>query len=167
LANAFDVVLLDISMPGRSGLEVLLQLKNLKPNLKILILSIYAEDQYALRALKSSAAGYLTKRSSPEELITAIRKVATGGKYVSKTLAEKLAADLAGETVAPRHEELSDREYQVMCLLASGKSVKAIAGELALSAKTISTYRRRILQKMRLQNNIELTHYAIQYGLVN
>lgn len=166
LEHEFDVVLLDISMPGRSGLEVLSQLKSLKPFLSILILSTYPEEQYAVRALKSGAAGYLTKESLPEELIAAIRKVAQGGKYVSAALAEKLAFDLSAETAKPLHETLSDREYQVMCMIASGKTVKVIAAELALSVKTISTYRRRVLDKMKMKNNAELTHYAIRQGLV-
>lgn len=167
LENEFQVVLLDISMPGRSGLEVLSQLKSLRPSLNILILSTYPEEQYAVRALKSSASGYLTKESLPEELIAAIRKVSDGGKYVSAALAEKLAFDLAGDATKPLHEALSDREYQVMCMIASGKTVKVIADELALSVKTISTYRRRILDKMQMKNNAELTHYAIRQGLVN
>jgi DNA-binding NarL/FixJ family response regulator len=139
----------------------------LKPSLNILILSTYPEEQYAVRALKSSAAGYLTKESLPEELIAAIRKVARGGKYVSAALAEKLALDLSDDTAKPLHETLSDREYQVMCMIASGKTVKEIAEELALSVKTISTYRRRVLDKMKMKNNAELTHYAIQQGLVH
>jgi DNA-binding NarL/FixJ family response regulator len=166
LEKEFQVVLLDISMPGRSGLEVLSQLKRLKPALSILILSTYPEEQYAVRALKSGAAGYLTKESLPEELIAAIRKVARGGKYVSAALAEKLALDLSDDTAKPLHETLSDREYQVMCMIASGKTVKVIAEELALSVKTISTYRRRVLDKMKMKNNAELTHYAIQQRLV-
>jgi DNA-binding NarL/FixJ family response regulator len=166
LENDFQVILLDISMPGRSGLEVLSQLKKMKPSLSILILSTYPEEQYAVRALKSGASGYLTKESLPEELIAAIRKVARGGKYVSAALAEKLAFDLSDDADKPLHEALSDREYQVLCMIASGKTVKVIATELALSVKTISTYRRRILDKMKMQNNAELTHYAIQQGLV-
>ena len=167
LENDFQVVLLDISMPGRSGLEVLSQLKRLKSSLHILILSTFPEEQYAVRALKSGASGYLTKESLPEELIAAIRKVSGGGKYVSAALAEKLAFDLSDEAAKPLHETLSDREYQVMCMIASGKTVKVIAEELALSVKTISTYRRRILDKMKMTNNAELTHYAIRQGLVN
>ncbi len=167
LENEFQVALVDISMPGRSGLEVLSQLKSLKPSLNVLILTTYPEEQYAVRALKSSASGYLTKESLPEELIAAIRKVSGGGKYVSAALAEKLAFDLVGDLTQSPHETLSDREYQVMCMIASGKTVKVIAEELALSVKTISTYRRRILDKMKMQNNAELTHYAIRQGLVS
>ncbi len=161
-----DVVLLDISLPGRSGLDLLSQLRVAYPSLKILILSTYPEQQYAVRALKTGAAGYLTKESAPEELITAIRKVAFGGKYVSAALAERLAFDLAGESTSRPHEKLSNREYQVMCLIASGKTVREIATDLSLSDKTISTYRRRILDKLNLRHNAELTHYAIQQGLV-
>ncbi|MCI0694752.1 response regulator transcription factor [candidate division KSB1 bacterium] len=167
LENEFQVVLLDISMPGRSGLEVLSQLKSLKPSLSILILSTYPEEQYAVRALKSGASGYLTKESLPEELIAAIRKVSGGGKYVSAALAEKLAFDLSDDRTKPLHETLSDREYQVLCMIASGKTVKQIGEELALSVKTISTYRRRILDKMKMKNNAELTHFAISQGLMN
>ena len=161
-----DVVLLDISLPGRSGLDILSQLHEAYPHLKILILSTYPEQQYAIRALKTGAAGYLTKESAPDELITAIRKVAFGGKYVSAELAERLAFDLAGESNSRPHEKLSNREYQVMCLIASGKTVSEISTELSLSDKTISTYRRRILDKMNMRHNAELTHYAIQQGLV-
>jgi DNA-binding NarL/FixJ family response regulator len=161
----YDVVLLDISMPGRSGLEVLLELKNAKPNVRILILSTYPEGQYAVRAFKDGADGYLTKLSAPEELLTAIRKVALGGKYVSPELAEKLAFNLEKNADKPLHERLSDREYEVMCMIAAGKTITEIAQELSLSAKTISTYRARILEKMRMKNNAEMMVYAIKQGL--
>jgi len=167
LEQDFDIVLLDISMPGRSGLEVLNELKNLKPHLQVLILSIYPEAQYAVRALKSQAAGYLTKASAPEELITAIRKVAQGGKYVSAALAEKLAFEVTGDPSKLPHETLSDREYQVLCLIAAGKTVTEIGKELALSLKTVSTYRARILEKMNLKNNAEIVRYALQQRLVD
>jgi DNA-binding NarL/FixJ family response regulator len=163
----FHVVLLDISMPGRNGLDILKQLKGMKPGIHHLILSTHPEEQYALRALKSGASGYLTKDRVPEELINAIRKAAQGGKYISAELAEKLAFDLSGETAESPHHTLSDREYQVMCMIASGKTVKQIGQELALSIKTISTYRRRILEKMHMRTNAEITHYAIHRGLVN
>ena len=162
----YDVILLDISMPGRSGLEVLSELKNDKPNLRVLILSTYPEGQYAVRAFKDGADGYLTKLSAPEELLTAIRKVALGGKYVSPELAEKLAFDLEKNADKPLHERLSDREYEVMCMIAAGKTVTEIAQELSLSAKTISTYRARILEKMQMKNNAEMMVYAIKQGLV-
>jgi two-component system invasion response regulator UvrY len=162
----YDVVLLDISMPGRGGLDVLKELKDEKPKLPVLILSIYPEEQYAMRALKAGASGYLTKESAPDELIAAIKKISQGRKYVSASLAEKLAFEMEIGTEKPPHEMLSDREYQVMCMIAEGKTIKEIAGELSLSVKTISTYRSRILEKMRMKNNAELTHYAIKNHLV-
>jgi two-component system invasion response regulator UvrY len=164
--NNYDVVLLDISMPGRGGLDVLKELKDEKPKLPVLILSIYPEEQYAMRALKAGASGYLTKESAPDELIAAIKKISQGRKYVSASLAEKLAFEMEIGTEKPPHEMLSDREYQVMCMIAEGKTVKEVAGELSLSVKTISTYRSRILEKMRMKNNAELTHYAIKNHLV-
>ncbi|MEW6418585.1 MAG: response regulator transcription factor [Nitrospirota bacterium] len=164
--NNYDVVLLDISMPGRGGLDVLKQLKNEKTGLPVLILSIYPEDQYAMRALKAGASGYLTKESAPDELIAAIRKISQGRKYVSASLAEKLASEMEIGAEKPPHEMLSDREYQVMYMIAKGKTIKEIAGELSLSVKTISTYRSRILEKMRMKNNAELTRYAIKNHLV-
>ena len=162
----FDVVLLDIAMTGRGGLEVLKQIKQEKPELPVLILSMYPEEQYAVRALKMGAAGYLTKVSAPDELINAIKKIATGRKYVSSSLAEKLAFNLEVDTEKPLHECLSNREFQVMCMIASGKTVKNIAEKLSLSVNTISTYRFRILDKMRMKTNSELTHYAIKNRLV-
>jgi DNA-binding NarL/FixJ family response regulator len=165
--NDLDVVLLDISMPGRNGLDILSALKRKKPKLPVLVLSIYPEDQYAVRVLKSGGAGYLTKEAATEELIGAIRKVAQGRKYISATLAEKLAAELEFDTgEKPPHEALSDREYQILCLLASGKRLKDMAAELDLSIKTISTYRTRILEKMRMRNNAELIRYALDNKLV-
>jgi len=163
----YDVVLLDISMPGRSGLEILKELKSEKPELSVLILSIHPEEQYAVRALKAGASGYLTKESAQDELIAAIRKASTGRKYISSSLAEKLAFYLEIDTEKPLHETLSDREYEVMCMIASGKTIKEIAEELFLSVKTISTYRSRILEKMRMKSNVELTHYALKHGLVD
>lgn len=165
--NEYDVVVLDISMPGGDGLDILKQIKHEKPKLSVLVLSMHPEKQYAVRVLKAGAAGYLTKESAPDELITAIRRVATGRKHVSSTLAEKLAFDLAHDRVKSLHETLSDREYQVMCMIAAGKRAKEIAEELCLSIKTISTYRSRILEKMDMKNNAELTHYAIKEGLVD
>ena len=164
--NNYDLVLLDISMPGRGGLDVLKQLKDEKPGLPVLILSIYPEEQYAVRALRAGAYGYLTKESAPDELIAAIRKISQGGKYVSASLAEKLAFDMEIGAEKPPHEMLSDREYQVICMIAKGKTVKEIAGELSLSVKTISTYRSRILDKMRMKGNAELTRYAIKNSLI-
>lgn len=162
----YSVVLLDISMPGRSGLDILKQLKSERPELPVLILSVHPEEQYAVRVLRAGASGYLTKESAPDELIAAIRKVSLGRKYVSSSLAEKLAFDLEIEAEKPLHETLSDREYQVLCMIAKGKTVKEIAKELSLSVKTISTYRSRILEKMRMNNNAQLTHYAIKNRLV-
>jgi two-component system invasion response regulator UvrY len=162
----YDLVLLDIAMPGLNGLDVLKQLKARHPDLPVLILSIYPEEQYAVRTLKTGASGYLTKESAPEELIAAIRKVHTGGKYVTASLAEKLAFNLDQESDIPPHERLSNREYQVMIMIASGKTVKEIAGELCLSVKTISTNRQRALLKMGMKNNAEMTYYAIKQGLV-
>ena len=162
----FDLILLDISMPGRSGLEVLKELKSLKPKLPVLILSIYPEEQYAIRAFRAGASGYLTKASAPHELITAIRKISQGGRYISSSMAEKLTYYLNADAAKPPHEMLSDREYQVMLMIASGKTVTEIADELCLSVKTISTYRTHIIDKMKLKNNAEITLYAIQNKLV-
>jgi two-component system, NarL family, invasion response regulator UvrY len=161
-----DIVVMDISMPGRSGLEVLKDLKQEHPRLPVLILSVHPEDQYAVRSLKLGASGYLTKECAPEELVQAIRKVLMGGRYVSASLAEKLASDLIADSERPAHETLSDREHQILCMIASGKSVTEIANELTLSDKTVSTYRTRVLEKMKLRNNAELTHYAIASRLV-
>ena len=163
----YDVVLLDISMPGRSGLEVLKDIKAEHPKQPVLILSMHAEEQYAVRALRAGASGYLTKASAPDELIGAIRKVSYGRKYVSASLAEKLAFELDIDTKKPPHETLSDREYQVMLMIASGKSVKEIAAELCLSVKTISTYRARVMEKMNMKKNAELTLYAVRNRLMD
>ncbi len=164
--NDFDVVLLDISMPGRSGLDILKELKSEKPELSVLILSMHPEEQYAVRVLKAGASGYLTKESAPDELIAAIKKASKGRKYVSSSLAEKLAFYLEIENERPLHETLSDREYEVMRMIASGKTITEIAGKLFLSVKTISTYRSRILEKMGMKSNSELTHYALKNRLV-
>jgi two-component system invasion response regulator UvrY len=154
-------------MPGRGGLEVLGDLRRDYPKLPVLVLSVHSEDQFGPRVLKGGAAGFMSKETAPEELVKAIRKVSAGGKYVSAWLAEKLASDLAIDAEKPPHEELSDREYQVMCMIASGKTVGEIARELSLSAKTISTYRSRILEKMKMKTNAQLTFYAIQKALVS
>ena len=163
----YDLVLLDIAMPGIRGLDVLKQLKTEKPDLPILMLSMYPEEQYAVRTLKAGASGYLTKESAPEELIAAIRKVCAGGKYVTSSLAEKLALYLETDFEKSAHELLSDREYQVVLMIASGKTVSQIATELSLSVKTISTNRSRALTKMGMKTNAELTYYAIKHGLVH
>jgi len=163
----WDILILDITIPGRNGLEVLKEVKHACPKLPVLVLSMHPEDQFAIRTLKAGAAGYLTKENAPEELIKAIRKVLSGGKYVSAALAERLATEVATEAGKPPHETLSDREYQVMRMIASGKAVGTIAEELALSVKTISTYRARVLEKMRLKNNAEVTHYVLTNRLLD
>ena len=161
----YDVVVLDITMPGKDGMDVLTQLKYEKPELPVLMVSMHPEEQFAIRALRAGASGYLTKESAPDELVTAIWKVSAGGRYVTPSLAEKLAFMVQKVEQLP-HETLSDREYQVMRLIASGKTITDIARELSLSVKTISTYRTRILEKMKMKNNAELTHYAITNKLV-
>jgi DNA-binding NarL/FixJ family response regulator len=158
---------MDISMPGRSGLEILKEIRNEQPKLPVLILSMHPEEQYAVRSLRAGAAGYLNKSSAPDELIGAIRKVSAGRKYVSPSVAEKLALELGTDPGKSPHELLSDREYQVMMMLASGKSVSEIAQELCLSVKTISTYRSRIMDKMNMKKNAELTLYAVQNHLLS
>jgi DNA-binding NarL/FixJ family response regulator len=162
-----QVVLLDISMPDRNGIEVLKQIKKDKPEQAVLMLSMHREDQYAIRSLKAGAAGYLTKQSAPTELVTAIRQVAAGLKYVSPALAQELANHLREDHAAPVHETLSDREFQTLTMIASGKTVGTIAKELSLSVKTVSEYRARLLAKMKLKNSAELTHYAIKNQLVD
>ncbi|MYM37172.1 response regulator [Duganella sp. FT94W] len=161
-----QVLLLDISLPDRNGIEVLKQIKKDKPELAVLMLSMHREDQYAIRALKAGAAGYLTKQSAPRELVTAIRQVAGGLKYISAALAQELANHVGDDHAAPLHETLSDREYQTLTMIASGKTVGAIAKELSLSVKTVSEYRARLLVKMKLKNSAELTHYAIKNQLI-
>lgn len=165
-AGNFDMVIMDISLPDRNGLEVLEQIKSFLPKLPILILSMHAEEQYATRAFKAGASGYLTKESASEQLILAIQKVAQGGKYVSPSLAEKLVFELVKDSQKPLHEVLSDRELQVLCLFASGKTLTEVSQILCLSVKTISTHRARILEKMGMRNNAELIRYAIQNKLV-
>jgi len=160
------VMLLDISMPDRNGIEVLKQIKQERPDLAVLMLSMHREDQYAIRALKAGAAGYLTKQSAPRELVTAIRQVAGGQKYVSATLAQALASQVGTDHDAPPHDALSDREFQTLTMIASGKTVSEIARELSLSVKTVSEYRARLLAKMNLKTSAELTHYAIRNQLV-
>ncbi len=165
--NDLDLVVLDIAMPGRGGLDILKEIKTQRPRLSVLMLSMYPEEQYAVRVLKSGASGYLTKESAPAELVKAIRQISQGKKYISPSLAEKLAVDLEISPDRPPHETLSDREYQVMCMIASGKTLREIADGLSLSIKTISTYRSRILEKMNMKTNAELTHYAIKSKLVD
>ncbi len=162
----WDIAVLDYNMPGRSGLELLKDLRSRYPERPILILSVYPEDRFAVRALKAGAAGYVGKESAPEELINAIRKVAKGGRYVSLALGERLAEEVQGGQARPAHESLSDREYQIMWMIASGKTVGQIAKSLFLSPNTVSTHRRRILGKMKMKSNAELMHYAIKHQLV-
>ncbi len=164
--NDYDLALLDISMPGRSGLDILADIRREKPALPVLILSMHPEDQYALRVLKAGAAGYLTKESAADELITAIRRVAAGGRYISAAVADTLVDAIGAPADRPAHEALSNREFQVLCMLAAGRGLREIADELILSEKTITTYRARILDKLHLRNNAELTRYAIDHGLV-
>ena len=162
----YDIVVLDISMPGLNGLDILKQMKRESPKLPTLILSMHPEEQYAIRALRAGASGYLTKESVPDQMISAIRKIVGGRKYISPTLAEKLASYLETDIEKPPHETLSDREYQTMLMIARGKKLVDIAEELFLSHKTISTYRSRILEKMKMKSNSELIHYAIKNRLV-
>ena len=163
--NDFDVILLDINMPGKSGLDILKILKKEKPNIPVLILTIFPEDQYAMRVLKAGASGYLTKESAPDELITAIRTVSQGRKYITASLAEKMANHLEAGFKKPIHETLSNREFRVLRMIASGKTITEIADELCLSVKTVSTYRSRILEKTSMKNNAEIMQYAIRNHL--
>ena len=162
-----DVVLLDLAMPGKDGFDTLKELKLLRPEVPVMILSVYPEDQYAVRLLRAGAAGYLTKESAPEELVTAIRKVSRGGRYVSESLGEQLALLLDSGADRPPHERLSDREFRVMLMLASGQTVTEVADALCLSVKTISTYRSRALVKMNMRNNAEFSFYAVKHGLLD
>jgi two-component system invasion response regulator UvrY len=162
----WDLIVLDIGMPGKNGLEVLQEIRRLHPTMPVLMLSMHSEELYAIRAIKAGANGYLTKNSAAGELVRAIRRILSGKKYVSAALAETLANAVESGEPRPLHETLSDREYHVMCRIATGRSVSEIAGETSLSVKTISTYRTRALEKMRMHTNAELTRYAIRNGLV-
>jgi len=162
----WSLVVLDINMPGKSGLEALKDIKLQYPDLPVLILSMFSEDQYGLRAIKAGASGYLKKVSAPTELVTAIRKIVSGGKYINQSLAEKLAEKFGDSDKTPLHEKLSDREYQIMCNIALGKSAEEIAEELSISINTVYTYRNRILEKMSMKSNVELTQYVMQNKLV-
>ncbi|MGA8753120.1 response regulator [Candidatus Deferrimicrobium sp.] len=167
LKSEYDLVVLDIKMPGKSGLDVMKEIKQHRPKLPVLILSMHPEEQFAIRAMRAGASGYLTKECAGDELVLAIRKALKGERYISGSLAEILAGGLDSDQEKPCHETLSDREYQVMLMIASGKPVGAIAKELCLSVKTISSYRTNILLKTRMKNNAEITHYAIQNNLVD
>jgi len=163
----WDLVLVDISMPGRNGLELIGDISRAKPALPILVMSTHSEKDYALRTLKSGAAGYISKQSAPDVLVTAVKRVLGGGRYVSQAFAEFLAGAVAGKSDGTSHETLSNRELLVLRLIASGKTVKEISADLALSVKTVATYRSRIADKMNLSSNVDLTRYAMQHGLVD
>lgn len=164
--DSWQIVVLDINMPGKSGLEALKEMKTSNIKVPVLILSMFSEDQYGLRAIKAGAAGYLKKVSAPTELVSAIRKIVGGGKYISSTLAEKLADNFDVNNKKALHQNLSDREYQIMCFISLGKSAEEIAEELSISIHTVYSYRNRILEKMHLKSNVELTQYAIQNKLI-
>lgn len=166
-SQAWELVLVDISMPGRSGLELIQDIKREKPNLPILVISTHSEKDYALRALKLGASGYVSKLSAADVLVSAVERVFSGRRYISPALAEHLAGTLAGESAGTSHETLSNREMLVLRLIASGKSIKEIGSDLALSVKTVATYRSRIAEKMGISSNVELTRYAMQHGLVD
>jgi DNA-binding NarL/FixJ family response regulator len=167
LKSEYDLIVLDLKMPGKSGLDVLKEIKQHRPKLPVLILSMHPEEQFAVRAIRAGASGYLTKECAGDELVVAVRKALKGEKYISGSLAQILANDLDSDSEKPLHEILSDREYQVMILIASGKTVGTIAEELRLSVKTISSYRTNILLKTKMKNNAELTHYALKKNLVD
>jgi len=163
--NDYDMVLLDITMPGMTGLEALKQLKNERPKLPVLVLSMHPEEQYAVRVIKAGASGYLRKESAPDELITAIQRISGGRKYITSSLAERLADDVEPTAEKPPHDTLSDREFEVFRMIAAGKTITQIAEALFLNARTISTYRSRILEKMQMKTNAELIHYAIKHTM--
>ena len=165
--NNYDVVLLDLKMPGMNGLDAIKHIKALKPDLPVIVLSMHAEDQYAVRTIRAGASGYITKETASENLVAAIKKAVAGGRYISPALAESLADSIAwGGIDSPPHNNLTNKEFQIMCMIASGKSVSEIASELFLSVKTISTYRQRLLTKMNMKNNSEITHYVIKNNLL-
>lgn len=165
-SERWNVVLLDIGLPGGNGIDLTREIRRDRPEARVLILTAHSEEQYGVRAIKAGAAGFLRKETAPENLIEATRRVASGGRYVSPTLAESLASVLAGDTDAQPHEQLSDREFEVLKLIASGKTVSQVAAELSLSVKTVSTHRIRMLKKMNMKTNSELMHYALRRGLV-
>lgn len=161
-----DLILLDVNLPGKNGIDILKALREEYPRIRVLMLSMYPEDQYAVRSLKAGAWGYLNKGSAPEQLQQAVQQIMAGRKYITQEMAQALADSLTGDTTELPHTKLSDREYQTLCLMASGKRLSDIAAVLALSPKTVSVYRARILEKMGMSNNAELTHYALKHGLV-
>jgi DNA-binding NarL/FixJ family response regulator len=166
LAQPFDAVVLDLSMPGRSSIDLLAEIKHRHPKLPVLIMSLHGEEQFAVRALRAGASGYLMKTAAPEQLVVAIGRILRGGRYISESLAERLAADVGEQSVGSPHDRLSDREFDVMRGIASGNSVSEIANTMHLSVKTVSTYRTRLLEKMGMTSNAELTRYALAHGLV-
>lgn len=166
-AERWDVIVLDISLQGGNGIDLIPEIRRERPESRVLILTVYSEKQYAIRAIRAGAAGFLTKEAVPERLIDAIRRIAGGGRYISNEVAEQLASMLAGEVSGEPHERLSDRELEILRMLASGKTVSEVARDLSLSVKTVSTHRTRILKKMEMRTNAELTHYAIRAGLVS
>ena len=163
----WDILVMDVTMPGRCGPELLEDLKRARPSLPVLVVSTHPEQQFAVRMFKAGASGYLSKASAATELVEAIKKILTGGKYITGSVGEQLASTIQGGTEKLPHEHLSDREYQVLCMLAAGRTLREIADQLYVSVNTVSTYRSRILEKMNLKNNIELTHYAIRHSLVS
>ncbi len=165
--SQWDVVLLDISIPGRGGLEVLKEIRKSRPKLPVIVVSMHPEEQFAIRVLKLGACSYVRKDSAGQELVKAVAAALRGAKYITTSLAERLASNLEQDQDGPKHESLSDREYQVMCLLASGKTVKEAGADLSLSVKTVSTYRSRILEKLMLKNNSQLMRYAVRHALVD
>jgi two-component system, NarL family, invasion response regulator UvrY len=164
--NKYDMVLLDISLPGKNGLDILRQIKKENPKLPVVILSVFTEEQYAISAFKAGASGYLTKESAPEELISALRKICSGGKYVTSSLTEKMAFTMAAVKKRLPHDRLSNREYEVMCLIASGKTINQIARNLSLSDSAVSTYRSRILEKMEMSGTSDIIRYVVKHGLL-
>ncbi len=165
LTEPFDAVVLDLSMPGRSGIDLLAEIKQRQPRLPVLIMSLHGEEQFAVRALRAGASGYLTKAAAPDQLVHAVSKVVRGGRFITETLAERLAADVGGHVAGAPHERLSDREFEVMRGIASGQTVSEIAEQMHLSVKTVSTYRTRLMEKMGMSTNAEVTRYAIEHGL--
>jgi DNA-binding NarL/FixJ family response regulator len=161
-----DIILLDISMPGEDGLEIVKELKRSHPRIKVLMLSMHPEDRFSVRAIKAGASGYLTKKSAADELVNAIRQVYNKGKFITKSLAERLINSIGADVDKLPHEKLSDREFQILCMIASGKKVKEIAEELFLSPATVATYRARVLEKMQLKSNVELTNYVLRHNLI-
>ncbi|MEE9190374.1 MAG: response regulator transcription factor [Candidatus Neomarinimicrobiota bacterium] len=162
-----NILILDIKMPGQSGLDILKQLNKTHPNLKILVLSMHPEEQYAIRVLRAGASGYLNKETVPEDIVRAVRRINSGRKFITESIADQLARSLGKDFKKRRFETLSDREYELMCMIATGKTLTTIANDLSLSIKTVSTYRTRLLQKMKMKSNAELTHYAISNNLVD